>query len=81
MAARIIERGEADGTDAAEPSDAAAVQGLAGDLAIADTTLTIPHPYEGRVAAPPTRTGSRPANRAFSRAQRPPVLASRRRLV
>ena len=31
-------------------SDAADVQRLAGDFAIADTTQTIPHPYEGGVA-------------------------------
>jgi RimJ/RimL family protein N-acetyltransferase len=33
-----------------EPSDALDVQRLAGDWAIADTTLLIPHPYEDGVA-------------------------------
>jgi RimJ/RimL family protein N-acetyltransferase len=33
-----------------EPSDAADVQRLAGDRAIADTTLSIPHPYEDGMA-------------------------------
>ena len=32
------------------PSDAAVVQHLAGDRAIADTTLNVPHPYEDGMA-------------------------------